>query len=515
VGVDGTGCAKHPDINAGAGTANGILVHNFDPAFSPPGPDGAERIVFASTRGNLKDDAYGYSGPQRTPADPSKPNANLYVWEPDPNAAGQNRIRQGTFLLNLERMPSFMADGRLIFTTEKRAPDFYQLALRRMNLDGGDYHPLYAQRATIGYHEARYVTELENKSFAAVFSDKDAPHGAGTIGVFNRSIGIDFTSTDPKDYVVDATVLDPNAPASPEPLFFLHSLTVPDSSASGHAGAPTSGAYTSPAALPNAMILVSYGAATNLASFGGDYDVYVLDPTTGAHTKLFGDAGTAEVEAVAVYAKADRGIFTSTLDEPNGHTQVLPDHTEADITVLDAPVLASLLFQNTPTGRVIETFSAFDVYEDLPPPTDLASIDAAQAPNLYSDAYGKAYGSRRKLGTVPVAQDGSAHMQIPGGLPILLHLPDTDDSKARGIPRFQREEMMFAPGEYVHQSFRRSFFSGFCGNCHGAVSGHPLDVAVQPDILTQASITSARGSVPQNLVFAPNQRGAPEGPEAP
>ncbi len=41
-----------------------------------------------------------------------------------------------------------MQDGRLIFTTEKRAPGFYQLALRRQNLDGGDYHPLYAQRGT-------------------------------------------------------------------------------------------------------------------------------------------------------------------------------------------------------------------------------------------------------------------------------------------------------------------------------------------------------------------------------
>src|SRR5207248_1131859 len=114
-------------------------------------------------------DAYDYSGPQRTPADPSKPNANLYVWEPDPTAAGKMRVRQGTFLLNTERYPSFMSDGRLIFNAEKRAPGFYQMAVRRMNVDGGDYHPLYAQRATIGYHEARQVIELADKDFAAIF----------------------------------------------------------------------------------------------------------------------------------------------------------------------------------------------------------------------------------------------------------------------------------------------------------------------------------------------------------
>ena len=33
-------------------------------------------------------------------------------------------IRQLTFLLNQEMLPSFMRDGRVIMTTEKRAPEF-------------------------------------------------------------------------------------------------------------------------------------------------------------------------------------------------------------------------------------------------------------------------------------------------------------------------------------------------------------------------------------------------------
>ncbi|MGH7270038.1 MAG: hypothetical protein ACREJ3_06365, partial [Polyangiaceae bacterium] len=149
VSVDGSGCAKEPNIAATHRSADpGVLEHDFDPVFSPPGPDGIERIVFASTRGNLDSSAFDYSGPQRTPEDPTKMNANLYVLEPDPNAAGALRVRQLTWQLNMEREPNFMQDGRLIFTSEKREPGFYQLALRRQNLDGGDYHPLYAQRAS-------------------------------------------------------------------------------------------------------------------------------------------------------------------------------------------------------------------------------------------------------------------------------------------------------------------------------------------------------------------------------
>src|SRR5690606_25198964 len=78
--ADGSDCAKHPEINATPPSANGLLIHNFDPVYAPL-ENGVLRIVFASTRGNLASGAYDYDGPQRTPADPSKPNANLYVLE--------------------------------------------------------------------------------------------------------------------------------------------------------------------------------------------------------------------------------------------------------------------------------------------------------------------------------------------------------------------------------------------------------------------------------------------------
>jgi hypothetical protein len=498
---DGSGCTKQPDIASHYPSDNGLLEHDFDPAFSPPGPDGTERIVFASTRGNIDSTAFDYSGPQRTPEDPTKPNANLYVLEPDPSNAGKNRVRQLTWQLNMERLPTFMQDGRMAYTVEKREPNFYQLALRRQNLDGSDYHPLNGQRGSIGYQQATYVTELSHKDFAAVFSDQNALHGAGSLAVFNRSIGLDFTSTNPADYPIDPTVLDPSSPSSLEPSFFLHSLSIPGND----------GSYTSPSAIPDGLALVSFGSG-DPSSFGGDYDVYVLDPVSGNKTKLLGSAGTAEVEAVGVFPRIPKGIFVATGDEPNGNTTIVPTDPNADITVLDMTALASLLFQNTPTGRLVEPdLPSFDIYEDLPP--DVTTMPACPSSgNVYCDSFGSVYVRRRIVGTVPVLADGSAHFRIPGGLPMVLHL--ADDNESSGLPRWQREEMTFVPGEYAHQSFRGTFFNALCANCHGAISGHQVNVALNPDFLTQASDVAAVTTTAVDLTGPPSQRGSVTGPPA-
>lgn len=509
--ADGSSCAKHPGINTTPRSANGVLIHNFDPTYAPP-DGGFSRIVFASTRGNIVEDAFDYKGPQRTPADPTKPNSNLYTLEPDPAAPAQTRIRQLTWQLNMERQPSFMNDGRLIFVAEKRAPGFYQLALRRLNLDSGDYHPLYAQRGSIGYPEATQVVELADKDFATIFSTPQTAGGGGALGVFNRSIGIDFQSADPADYPIDPGVLDPAQLQAPDPAFFLRSLRFPDGANNGRPGQPTNGLYTSPAQLPSTQVLVSFGEGTDAGSFGGDYDVFVLDPTTGARTRLFGAPGTAEVEAVAIYARLPRPIFRSALDEPNGHATVIDGKPEAEIHVLDLPVLASLLFQNTPTGRLIDPeLKTVTVHEDLPPTPDVDSMAKGGA-FVASDAFGQVYVRRRALGTAAVETDGSVKFSIPGGVPIVLELPVTKLSQERNLPRFQREAMSFSPGEYVHQSFKADLFGALCGQCHGAITGRAIDSALQPDFVTQASNTLSRFKAPFVMNKPPAERGPVTGP---
>jgi hypothetical protein len=82
------------------------------------------------------------------------------------------------------------------------------------------------------------------------------------------------------------------------------------------------------------------------------------------------------------------------------------------------------------------------------------------------------------------------------------------------LPRYQREELEFAPGEYMHQAFQAQFFNNMCAFCHGAISGRPVDNQVAPDILTQASDTQSRASTPTELRVPPSQRGPFVGPPA-
>jgi len=498
----GTGCTMLPfntipPPSAPSGCMSlpsGTLIHNFDPAYSPD-----ERIVFASTRGNLAlaQGNEDYCGPQRTPADPSKLNANLYVY--DPTQSGAASLTQLTFLLNMERHPSFMDDGRVIFTTEKRAPDFYQLALRRQNLDTGDYHPLYAQRGSIGYDQADDVVHLSDKNFVAIFSQKGALYQGGNLAVFNRSLGIDFTSTSPGDYPVDPSVLNPNSLSSVEPDFFLHSLSLPDPSGTGTPGT-TGNIYTSPAPLPGAKVLVSRSSAQgDPGTFNGAYDLIELDPETGASRVLIAGGGAQVVQAVAVYERAVRGpdlppVFVSALDEPNGVEKITPGAPSIDVLFLSVPVFGSLVFQNTPTGRQVDPgITSVDFYEDMPPTPDITSLSSSSS-FITTDSYGSLYVRRRLIGTAPLNPDGSGHVELPGGVPIVLHLPNTALSMQDKLPRWEREELGFAPGQQLTEMLPPAFFNNVCGQCHGAISGQQLDVAVNPDVLTQASITSARGT---------------------
>ncbi len=498
--VEGGACAEDSAISApavdDAGSpvpVNGELVHNFDPAFAPDG-----RIVFTSTRGNITNrDAFGYEGPQRTPADPSRQNANLYIRELN------GKIRQLTFLSNQELSPAFMRDGRLIFSTEKRSPDFYQLAGRRMNLDGGDYHPLFGQRSSIDFTQLTDAVELADKDLAFILSDKGAMRGAGALGILNRSVGIDQRSQDPADYLVD-----PAAVSTPLKDFYQRSLRIVDPAATGKLSG-TSGAYRNPSPLPNGSLLVSYAAGTTaLDNFSGKFDIVVVNPESGQRTTLISDGSRDCVWPVGVYAKPNNGVFQSRQDEANAATRIGPG-TDAKVTVLDFGVLSSLLFQNTRSGRSLGGATSFRVYENLPPEPGVTDF-ASGGTYVTEDKYGQLYARRQLLGSVPVRTDSSAGMILPGGVPITLETQVALEGDGAPRSHFQREEMQFYPGEISKQAFPRRFFNGLCGGCHGSISGHEIELAAKPDILTAASQVAARDAAHTNLTGAPAS--APQGP---
>jgi hypothetical protein len=500
--IDGTTCTPEPTIDAaprddtGAEIPdNGELFHNFDPAFAPDG-----RLVFTSTRGNVTNAAgFDYKGPQRTPADPSRLNANLYVSE---DVSGSPSIRQLTFLLNQELSPAFMADGRLTMVTEKRANGFYQLAGRRENLDGGDYHPLFGQRATIGYRQVTDIIELPDKDFVAIFSDQGAAHGAGALGIVNRSLGVDQQSTVEGDFTQD-----PGAVSWPNPKFYQHPVRILDGNGRlGMAG----GVYRNPTRLPNGKILVSYAPdVADIGNFDGPFSLVVVSPTTGERSAPVVSDAQSLLWPVAVAGRYSYGVYRSKLDEPNGATHISgnpADKVQSDITFLDVPLLESLLFQNTRSKRSLpDRPSDLEIWEDLPPEPGVKSFDQG-GDAVVSDAFGKVYVRRRLLGSAAPMDDSSLHVLVPGGAPIVLAPVVQLAADNAPTRHHQLEEMQFYPGEIVRQGFQRSLFNGVCGSCHGAVSGYDADLSANPDILTQASRVLAKGTSPVSAT----SRGQPQ-----
>jgi hypothetical protein len=427
----------------------------------------------------------------------------LYVLE-------NGKIRQLTFLLNQELSPAFMRDGRIIMVAEKRAPGFYQLAGRRMNLDGGDYHPLFGQRSTIGFDQLTDLVELSDKNFAAILSDQGAVHGAGTLAIINRSVGIDQLSTTPADYVQNTDAI-----TWPNPAFFQHSLRVVDPAATGKLSG-TQGAYRSPSALPSQNLLVSYAAnVVALDNFNGNFDIVELDTSSGARIPLI-NGPEDELWPVAVAPRFNARVFTSRLDEPNAATHVYDDdahRTQSQITLLDAPLLSSLLFQNTRTGRAVPTSDfTLSFWEDLPPEQGVTSFDSANPASVFSDAFGKVYVRRGLLGSPEVFFDGSASATIRGGIPLVLQARVALASDSGPTDHFQREEMQFYPGEVSRQGFRKSLFNGICAGCHGSLSGYESDISINPDILTQASRVEALDRLPSDLTATPLSTMGPVAP---
>lgn len=464
--ADGTGCAPKTGLAPSSNEDKGILLHDFDPAYAPDG-----RLVFASTRGNISG-ASDVKGPTRTPA-ALTPNANLYVFD-----AAASSVRQLTFLLNQELAPSFMSDGRVIFTAEKRGQDFHQLATRRINLDGGDYHPLIAQRGSIGFESATEVIELPNRNFAFVGATLDAADGGGTIVVVNRSIGPDQDNRDPGD------------------RSYVHSLSEPVPGAGGGA----TGVYRSPSPLPSGRLLVGCDlAGSDLSSGTRHYALCELDAALGgAPRMLWSDAAKSVSEPRAVWAREVRPVFESKSDEVNGSTQVDTGADDAVVHYLDVPLLGTLLFSNTREGRPISTqVASVRLFESRPPPADAASFGQLGA-KVIKDDFGEFYQELRELGGSELKEDGSLRVRLPGGVPVVLELGDSSSEAIRfgqnapfeGTMR-QREEMQFYPGERAKQSMPRRLFNGVCAGCHGSVSGRELDIAVDVDVLTSASRTLA------------------------
>jgi hypothetical protein len=460
---DGSACAPLTGIAPDSDEDAGILLHDFDPAYAPDG-----RLVFASTRGNLN--GQGARGATRTPA-ALAPNANLYVRDDD------GSVRQLTYLLDQEVNPSFMADGRLIFSVQKRAEGFHQIAGRRLNLDGGDYHPLFAQRPSIGFESATEIVELANRNLALVAAPLGTSDGGGAIAIVNRSIGPDQNDRDPGDRA------------------YVHALTQPVPGALGG----DVGVYRSPSPLPSGTLIASCDPDAADLSAAPRYGLCELDPSgVDAPRSVYRDANRVAVEPVAVYARLPLGVFQSRSDEVNGSTAIDPGAEDAIVHYIDVPLLGTLLFSNTRTGRPIdERIAGVQLLAAEPPPAGASAFEELGG-DVREDGFGRYYEKLRTLGNGIAQADGSLRVRVPAGVPLTIALIGADgdplsfrDGAPFTGPMRQRETMQFYPGERAKQSLSRELFDGVCAGCHGSISGRELDVGIDVDVLTSASRTLA------------------------
>jgi hypothetical protein len=455
-------CTKITDGNGQS--ANGILKHNFDPMYAPNGS-----LVFASTRGKSG------VGPTRS-LKQLLPQSDL--WRVNWSGTAYGPAEQMTALSNSEFNPAMMMNGQISFSTEKAAPEFYQISGRRINWDLTDYHPLLAQRSqsrdlnnmmfpSVNYQQATDIREGWDRNFLAVFSDTGAKGGGGALVTFNRSVG---------PFESDRT----DTP-------FLRSVTNLDPSVTGHPGG--TGAYRSPVALPDGHVLVSYSASDPYSSSTLAYGLYVVDPATGARTVLtgFGSGATSYVEAAVVMRKDIRPMFNNVTQLVfGGHGGLLSPDT-AQVHYPDLPMLATLLIANLRTGRFVDDMrkgTQVTIWQRMPPPAD---INAAKAGQTGSQMV---YEQLNSLTSSALQSDGSVLVNLPPLTPMIIEL---QDSGGNTVMRMTDEDQV-GPGEFISRGVPQQFFNSVCGGCHGSVTGRELDVAINPDALTTASVSKSRPS---------------------
>ncbi|HLU68236.1 MAG TPA: hypothetical protein VKZ63_18255 [Kofleriaceae bacterium] len=469
VELDGSGCtAVTPD----EGEVDGILIHSFDPAWSPDG----EWIVYASTRG-----AQGGSPAPTVSRRLFLPQSD--IWRIRPDGSGAQRM---TYLSNSEISPQFMREGRVIMTTEKVSEGFYQLSGRRMNWDLTDYHPLLAQRAvspfadpddpdatrpSVDYQQATEIREGYDGNFLMVLSDAGARGGAGTVAIFNRSVGTFEAGRD-----------DPG---------FLASMVIPDRAATGRVGEATDGAYRSPFPLLDGRILASYAdVQADLGTVGSlPFALVALDPLTGDRQVVLSSPGEALVEAVLALKYPARELYRNRRQLVFGGRSdaALAGDGQAVIHFPDAPLIFTLLNANLRRGRPVDLFRGA---------TQIAIYSEGAAPSgTTSGNLGEIYQDRELLGTARLADDGSAKVRVPAGQGVILELQDGSGNPIVTM----REEHQLGPGEVITFGIVEPLFDAVCGGCHGTVSGREIEVFVTPDALTGASRSLSVDADPQAI----------------
>jgi hypothetical protein len=192
------------------------------------------------------------------------------------------------------------------------------------------------------------------------------------------------------------------------------------------------------------------------------------------------------VESALVYKREPKPPFKNLTQLVFGGHVDPTDPTHAEVHYPDLPMLGTLLIANLRTGRFVDMLRAgtqLVIYEDKGP-TDVATGMAGRTGSQM------VYQNRVEIGRAPLASDGSVKVRLPSLTPVIVELQDGSGTKVFTMS----EEDQLGPGERISRGVPQKFFNSVCGGCHGSVSGKELDIAIDPDALTGASVSLSRDS---------------------
>ncbi len=483
IGVDGSGLRQLTHDSARA--ANGRVVANMAPVFGPNGGyDGptatTPRIYYASTRGDLSDDARFQ-------------NADLYAMNLD--GEGVERL---TYTVVPEARPWFLSNGEFFgamsYTIKRSAEGGYKGVLFRFPVDhNGDVHIQPEAHPHFGMSEPQQVfwglrERADGRAVLTLMDEGNRTRG-GQLALLERQFG-------------------PEVPVGAEESAtlpgFRHALTVltPDAAREGESA---DGVWRDPTPMPDGSILVAHAAGpVDLAAPPADL-AYVLkritveeDPATDrpalktVETLLDGERSWSQPVAVVPRAPED----------PPHERQWNEEESVGLLVHSGVDVIEAVLSQLTPTGpKAVKSDIAFvrpvvplSALADLVgAPLEVTAVPAGETRDGHGHATNLSLSGRMPLFAaveIPPAPDSSLAAWIPARVPVRVVTLD-GDKMAYGA--LQHQWYAVLPGERFPVGLPVSSYPARCAGCHGAMDGNPQTVLQPPtDLVTQASVTLSR-----------------------
>jgi len=311
------------------------------------------------------------------------------------------------------------------------------------------------------------MRELPDGNYLTLLGDLDDRLGAG-LAVVDRNMGPELNDSAASDI--------PSLPGYLPPMTRLD----PD------------GAWTwrDPAALPDGRFVV---ARTTGASDDFEIAIAALSesvdgsgPSLGSVSTLIDAPGVADFDPEPVVLRAAGKVHDRTWD-PDARTSTFVHQGMQTIDgLLDNlhPSGTKVGADNLVSVRLVEALRALPAQRRPVPPEDTRhGISGASTTGLGP------LPPSRILGELPLAADGSFQVELPATTAMRIQGLDAD-GMASG--KMHNRWYDFAPGQTIKQGVNAEHYPQLCAGCHGALDGDPDHTFIEPDVITNASLTLAR-----------------------